>query len=631
LPISVAIHGVKIKIKEGINKLTISRCFYRITIAIAIISLLSISVVVGTTPPATGYELTLYHAYPFYFWFLIATSIASGILIFIRQAFESERSNWWVAGLIIIVVTNSILLTLPFFRGYAFFPTGDAMTHIGMMKDIIKTGYVGVNNFYPIVHILGVTLMQIAGLNESAITFLLIVSWNITYLLGICILARVLSNYTKQAFLIIAFACPLVFSQMHVLIHPSMLSLYMVPLLLYCFHRSEFQSSNVFGARILLLLLAFLITYTHPMTCLYVIALLTTLAFVKYSYTKLSKKSALIINDIPYSQSRFVIPILMLCVFFIWYFSYAAIQGSIRSVYEHLIYDSGQSLLDNQLSMLSLADLPIYRSIILFINRYGAIFLTGGISLICALIVLKNLASRKKHILFSNLVYAIIFIVSLFISGYSLLGFTVEYSSIRVARYFLIIAPIISGLVIYRIVFINNKYKLANRTLIATSMVSILVISLLSMLNIYGSPYTLDTNWQVSQMEINGSVWLINNKNEDTFISETLSNTSLARIRDYNFGVEARPYNDIKFDLDTSLYNLGYDEYTTIAETFKYEPRYILISESKKINQALLPESAISKSTFFYDEHSLAKLKSDSSATFIYSNDEQDVYLTNGN
>ena len=49
------------------------------------------------------------------------------------------------------------------------------------------------------------------------------------YLLNTYLLGTVVANRRGQALLITAFACPLVFSFFHTLIHPSLLSLFIIP------------------------------------------------------------------------------------------------------------------------------------------------------------------------------------------------------------------------------------------------------------------------------------------------------------------------------------------------------------------------------------------------------------------
>jgi len=59
----------------------------------AFIFITSALYIIAITPPATGYELSIYSAYPSYFWFFIIASSACGIGILIHQAFAEEKSN----------------------------------------------------------------------------------------------------------------------------------------------------------------------------------------------------------------------------------------------------------------------------------------------------------------------------------------------------------------------------------------------------------------------------------------------------------------------------------------------------------------------------------------------------------
>ncbi|KAF5431156.1 putative membrane protein [Candidatus Methanophagaceae archaeon] len=116
----------------------------KILAIIAFIFIISVLAIIAKTPPVSGYELSIYDAYPWPFWMFICISISCGIIILIHQAVseQEQKSNWWLIGLCIVILSNAIFLGLPFFRGYYIYPTGDALSHLGWMKDIITTGHI---------------------------------------------------------------------------------------------------------------------------------------------------------------------------------------------------------------------------------------------------------------------------------------------------------------------------------------------------------------------------------------------------------------------------------------------------------------------------------------------------------
>ena len=68
-------------------------------------------IIIATTPPAGGYEISVYAAYPGYFWLFLIVSAAIGVYILVTQAFKENSSRLWLAGLAVIVLVNTIVLS----------------------------------------------------------------------------------------------------------------------------------------------------------------------------------------------------------------------------------------------------------------------------------------------------------------------------------------------------------------------------------------------------------------------------------------------------------------------------------------------------------------------------------------
>jgi len=621
---------VAIKYKEAVPpKLSLDKLLATIAFLFIAIALF----VVARTLPAAGYEISIYDAYPQYFWFLIIASSTCGIVILIHQAFAKQKSNWWLAGLCIVIFSNSILLGLPFFHGYAFYPKGDALTHVGMMKDIIATGHIGIGNFYPVVHILGVSLLDVTGLSLGAVVNLLFVFWSIVYLLNMYLLVTVVTDHRGQALLITAFACPLIFSCLHTLIHPSMLSLFMVPLLLYCYHRRQKISSGKIATTLLLILLMLSITFTHPVTSLFVIALVLAFNLSRFLYQQIANRKGLALQNSAVTAGNYSVSLIMLAVFFIWYFPYTTVQRSIKHAWDFLVYGDNMSLFTSQISTLATAEITTSQTIELFIYRYGAIFIYGIISAIATVMVLSTSLRKKTQTDPMSFTYAILFIVAFAASVFSLFGFTGEYDPVRISRLFLIIAPVVSGLAIYE--FINRRYKHPFnsdrlklwKALIGITTILILTAGVLSILNAYGSPRTVGGNWQVSRMEIAGTEWFGNHQDGDIIATE--AGVGLRRFEDFNFGVESRPFPRAKLDPESIPSHFGYDKNSSIAETFNFRDRYLLTCEAVRINIMLIPENIRDKA-HQYTEEDFTRLSADSTAVQIYTNSEFEVWRVYG-
>jgi len=583
--------------------------------------------IAAVTPPAVGFELSIYDAYPVFFWFFMIGAIACGITILLRQTFAQQISKLWWVGFAIVISANTLFLLLPEFRGYAICGRGDTLTHLGQTKDVLATGHLGGSDFYPVTHILAASLIEVAGLPLEKIPSLYFVLFYVMYVSGMYLLARATTKNLRQVVLIAAFATPMVYSYFHVNIHPSMLSLFMVPLLLSFFQRREQVSQSQRSNLVALIIVGFTMTFFHPVTALFVIFVLIVfgLATTLYSYL-VGRKMSRLGQYRTVGRNYIEISLIMSMLFFTWYLSYSYIQRSFKRVYEWLAYQIGTSVAQHTLEPLVQAGLTPLQTIELFMNRYGAIFLWLLISSICCIVIGKSLL-RRQNLHREPFNYAIQFVGSLFIAGVMLFGYFVEYEPERVVRLPLLMGTMVSGLVVYELV---NKGAVERHSSRRYSIVKVglliflMCVVALGMGSVYGSPRTLAGSSQVTRMEIAGTSWFERLKDPNIWAATNLPE-SLPRFADYNFGVDT-------FTLARGAFpqrlpsHFGYDENRTIAETFGFTDRYIIIFEVDKIAHTAFPENVRPK-VHQYNMQDFAKLSSDPSAARIYCNGEFEVWI----
>ncbi len=589
-------------------------------------------IVISRTPPATGYELSIYYAYPAYFGFLIIASSACGIGILLHQAFAAQKSNWWLAGLCLVIFSNSVFLGLPFFRGYAFFPHGDTMSHVGMMKDIVATGHIGETNFYPVVHLLGVSLRDITGLGYAAVTNLLFVFFSMVYLFNIYLLASVVANHRGQALLITAFACPLIFSYLHGGVFPSILSIFMLPLLLYFYHRRQKIPSEQVATILLLILLTLLITACHPVTAIFAIGAVLALNLGRVLYGRIARRKGLVPQTSRGTVKDYIAPLTSLAIFLIWILPNPLILKRLGQILNFL---TGSGIMPPFVRLeetLGQAGLTTYQTIELFIFRYGAIFMYGIIAGIAVLIVLRMSLSRKARTDPLHFSYAVLFVVGLGASVLSLFGYTGETGPERISRFFLIVAPVVSGLVLYDLITKQRPSNSGSLTpgrkpLIAITVILILVAVVLSTFNAYNSPRVMKTNAQVTRMEIAGPAWFGSHRVKSIAIAT--ARLALGRYDDFNFGIESATFPRAKRYPPPIPSHFGYDKNSSIAETFDFQDSYLLTSERSRMSGMHVPAN-VRPRVPQYTEDDFARLRADPAASQIYANSEFEVWLVYG-
>ena len=156
-----------------------------------------------------------------------ACILSAGLLLIL--AARGQRSPWWVSGLLGIVATNALILSLPLLRGYPVSDRADSMNHIGYARDIIATGRLSQLDFYPGQHLVQVLLELTGGITPGQA--LLVTNLLMVPLLPVwsAFIARRLADDVRASYLGAAFSSPLVFLAYMKDPVPSMLSAMLIP------------------------------------------------------------------------------------------------------------------------------------------------------------------------------------------------------------------------------------------------------------------------------------------------------------------------------------------------------------------------------------------------------------------
>ncbi len=606
----------------------------RVTKLLAIIAFIFMSLalyIIAITPPATGYELDIYKAYPPYFWVFLIGSIACGICILVRQAFFDEKSNWWLAGFLVIIFSNLIILTLPIFRGYATLGREDALSHLGFMKDILVTGHIGARNLYPMIHILGVSLLDIVGLSKGAVAVFIPALFSTAYMLGIYLLASVISRNRGQALLVAAFVAPFLYGNIQTQLHPSFSSLFMLPLLLYLYHRREKSSSNKVQWTILVLILAFHIVFHHPEAALFaaVVFLSFGLSSILYRLVTNYKKTGLP-KTTWLNRNYGTLSIIMFVVFFTWYSSYSLIQGTVRATWDWLVYQIGHSTYQFYTEALAIVGRSLFYIAELLFYRHGAILLYSLVSLIAIIFILKWSLSRKKEMDAAIFTYGILTMVASLSIPFFWFAYFEPMDITRGARFIIPMVTILNGLVVYELASVKSfsrfgKGKVSSMGKIIIGFTALLIIgaSIVGIFNAYRSPHTHLWNEQVTRYEVEGTSWLIEHQDGQTPIQSFRVN--IRRFEALHLGSEQSSTAII--DREYIPRHFGYDINESAAETFDSPGRYLVTAEIDRKFSLILREEF---RDYYYTEDDFVRLSSDATVRKIYANGEFEVWRVYG-
>ena len=240
----------------------------KIIIIVAILFLMSFQIIIIDTPPAAGYEISLYKAYPFYLWLFILSAFSCGLYFLVSQSFSIHSSKKWVFGFIILLYCNLLILLLPFIRGYATLGRGDVLTHIGYIKDILNTGHfpsagiIGANH-YPVVHIIGADLSYLTNLAPEILAEIYPGFFTLFYICSIYLLARNISINQGEMLMITAFGSLLLFKHSNLMLAPSVICFFILPFNLFLIHK-QYLSYKKLEFSLILILMLIVVPFLHP-------------------------------------------------------------------------------------------------------------------------------------------------------------------------------------------------------------------------------------------------------------------------------------------------------------------------------------------------------------------------------
>ena len=533
------------------------------------------------TPTATGYEINIFYAFPWYFWMFIILSIFTGSLVLVQYVISKSQTNYWIYGFGVILLSNFVLLIMPKIRNYLIFGRGDVLTHIGWMKYIVATGTFG-SDIYPILHILGTELFYFTGITLDAITTVIYPVFSIFYILSFYLLYTEILKDKLKVVLALVFTSIMVMGTAHTSFAPYSLSLFVIPIFLYLYFKE--RNNPKWSFKLLLLIATLFLILFHPLITVLILISIIIVEFSIYIYTRLNKP------DEKYSKNfSYFLIILILASLFLWKQYYYLIENGFITFYSFLLTGESPNL-QNTLTLISKANFSdlIYSTIFIYGN-WLIIFLVSLIS--TYYLIKKNIHTthlRNLLHIFSNLeIYEI----------FAILGFLL-FSVISILVYFKLqifgftrvveFAIIFSNFLVFSLFYyiINNKNKILNNN----GYMKILIISIIllpiicfSTLNLYQSPLELTPNAQVTASEVTGIQTFFTTSNNITQVREL--GISKDRFHAAIYGEQADKYGQ-----DINILNLsnitrtepidhfGFDNNTTLGQYYNNSV-YLLVNQ----------------------------------------------------
>jgi len=596
---------------------------FKIILIIGFLLLLVILKILLDVGPALSYEFSIYDAYPWYFWVFLLSAIVCGQVVILGSAVTRSVKNYWLFGLFAILISNAVLFFLPIIRGYYIYGDGDALTHIGYMKDILSTSNIS-DNHYPIDHILGVIIHVFSGLSLPDTAHIIPPIFSFFFILSMYFVGKTIFQNKFEQLILVLLASMLIFGNSYfITFTPNSQALFLVPLMLYLAFKIYHDVNNI-KYYILLLLIGSLIVFYHPLVALMVILILGIMEITPYILEKYQKS---IQKKVNYSYTIFY----MLTLFLIWSSYLITLIWVMKPILGRLIFgdESVRSELQTNFDLLSKVMVDPMYLLKLILNVYGQWVILGFLSLISIGLILKSMKDQKTESSFYKGVSIVGFITFLPLS-IAMLFTNGNFDFGRVYCFALLFSLLLIPTGIYLGIYRNpDTRSLSKKKIVILSGVFFIFfcITYFSIFNLYYSPTIKYANQHVPQSDYTGLNTFFSYRDDSLPVLEL--GPSSFRFYDAIFGVAAERPNIYYYDkIMDPPDHFGYQNETLSRDFYSNLKYLILNNKGRESYPHVYPEF---KNDWRYLPEDFEKLKYDNNIQQIYSNRNIEIFMISEN
>ncbi|EMA59367.1 hypothetical protein [Halorubrum lipolyticum] len=557
-------------------------------------------------PPAAGYEISIYRAYPTLFWVLLIASMFVGqFVVLLAGTADGRGAADLLPGAALVVVPGFVLVLLPYVRGYPVYGRADVLTHIGLLRDLPELGIE--LNIYPPTHILTQALSAATGLPELGTINLLPAVFLAVYLGSMALLVDHLFDDARRR----AFSLPLVLipigGSAHVTAVPFILSVLLAPFLLYLLVKE--QRSHAVPVRALVLIAVAGVVVYHPLTAVFaLVALATYSAF----------------NRIPVVRAQWSglpnVTSLATVLFVAWYLKYTGIIVRFRNVVDDFLGPAGgpSPLQSTTETVERTSPDPIDLITVAFIERGTDLLVFGFASAFFVLAVALWYFRDERPAVFTFAYGSTTFLfglmATLFLTNDLIAGFG------RPLLFGKLFAAAFVG-ALFHLVW-QRADSVEVRTVVSVAFAGLLLVTIvLSVFGMFTSPIVFDKNHQVTEMELDGTEWLFENRDPDHFIDEQ----GIYQYRFYHryYGTN-QPDETIRWEGTSPPDHYNYTVNERLGQSYD-DDRYLLLPRAGRITY---PERFPDyREQWRFVPEDFERLEADRSVDRVYDNGEVNLYL----
>lgn len=565
--------------------------------------LLVVVAILNFVPPASGYEISLYGVYPWYFWVALIFTIFSGQLVILGSAiYGGADDRSWVFGVALVLVSNAILLLMPYIRGYPIYGRADVLTHIGYVRDLSVVGIEG--NIYPLMHLHVLALSHATGVQPQTVINLLPVVVSFVCFGGLFYLVVGLLDRSHALFCLSFAIVPFV-SGSHSVVVPFTLSVLLIPFVLYVLFKE--QQTAAVSFRLFLVVSVIGAALYHPLT-----ALLMLPVFGMYVGLKLAE---------PF-RSKWVGPTKVASiagvVFAAWYLQFFGIVNRFGTVYARILgRDESESDLDTYVGTVDAFSPRIGDLVEVLLLQYGVGMLLFGLATAFLVYAIyrwwRQGSGQSLPLVFFSCAFVLFAGLSV---AFLLIDFIVGWGRpLSIGKIF---AIVLSASLCYYLW--NTESSQSRRSVVSLSVaVVLLALTVLVVFSVYPTLGATQSNEQVTEMEIDSTGWMFENRNTELPLDGY-------RLTQYRFEhLHHGTLNETVRRDGTRRPpdHFGYDRSDRLGEFYE-EDRYLMINR--------LAEETYPRQFPEYEEHwrftpqDFEQLDNDRSVSRIYDNGEVRTY-----
>lgn len=535
---------------------------------------------IALAPPATGYEPSIYSAYPLWMQALFALALVGAVVAALRGA-ANEDKHHWLSAMGVVFGLYAVLFALPAFRQYVLFGRGsfDTLAHLGYIKTIVDTGHWAQSDWYPLVHIIG-AIFEFIGVPRNAIVAVFQSAFFPVFALSVFLYTRRIIDERTGMFASIG-VLPLIFGPFHATIHPFLLSFFIFPLALFASHHRRRRWALPAGV-LLLALIPF-----HPLTAGIAVGYLAISGALSDRFRSVLPGP---------SATMFLAGSVILTM---WYLGFQRIERVIASLFvaTTITPPSGGSS----------GALTLGHAVIRGIEIYGDVALIAGMALVASIIIAGRALWRWRsgggptgHVpLLAYTAIGFALGIGLFVGPMS--------NPIRTSRYFLLFGTI--GLAATIPVVLDHPAR-GTQILAGLAVVGLVAATVVGAGGIYpnGNHLTAPESESVN--------WTLDHTNTDPILSLQMSRKMTLAQTGFHGSPEKWRFQKYNPSLQLPSH-LGYSKHRTIAKV--HEPPFYVLTKAHDTEYYQASYREQWSSLTWYSERDLRRLRADPAANRIYS------------